>query len=524
MIMKKILPICIVGILLFTAFGAVAQTNNVKNNNSNLVKRDFTHTVFAELGTATWCGYCHFARESLDKICTNQDYPFYYVSLVDDMNTHAAERNLELNIGAFPTVIFDYGYQVVVGGWPGAEAEHRAAIIECGNRTVADIDINLNVAWLGDATIDISVEVTNNEATLYGGHLHVYVCEIESSLGWKDTAGHVYTFPFLDYAFNEPISIADGDTWTDSVIWDGHDYNNGNGKDFGSIQFGNIAVIASVFNDTWHQGYAYPPFASPFDAYWVDETAGVLVAAPKIPSNPDPADGATSVDINKYISWTGSLGDAITYDVYFGTESTPPKVANNQSATTYNPGTLSYSTKYYWKIVTYNEYGNSTEGPIWSFMTALNNAPDDPIIMGTDTGKPGNTYDYTIIGTDSDNDMVSAYIMWGDDTITDWTTFHESGESFIVSHSWAEKGTYTVQVKVKDVYGIESGWTTLDVKMPKSLDINNLFLHWYSNISPVHSQYSAISSEPNESIPTFFFLFYYTFLSFFIFTDFELIV
>ncbi|MCU0850929.1 MAG: PKD domain-containing protein [Candidatus Thermoplasmatota archaeon] len=480
--MKRIIPICIVGILLCTAIGAVAQTNDTKS--TNLEAKDFTHTVFAEDATATWCGYCHYAREALDAIYTSQDYPFYYICLVDDKNTHAAARIDEYNIYGFPTVFFDYGYKVVVGGWTGAEAAYRTAINQCGARTVANIDVNLNVAWQGNAVMDISVDVTNNEATPYVGHLHVYVCEIESSLGWKDTMNHAYTFPFLDYAFNEGITIPVGETYSNSKNWDGHDYNSGMGQTFGSIQYGNIAVIAAVFNNTWHQGYAYPPSSNPFNAYYVDDTAGFLVAdtGPFVPYNPNPANGAVNVDIEKDLSWTGggSPGTTITYDVYFGTAATPPIAVHNQSATTYNPGTLAYTTKYYWKIVAWDQNQHSAAGPIWSFTTITNpnSPPDTPTITGPAKGAPGSTYKYTITGTDPDGDMVSAYIVWGDDTITDWTEFHDSGEAFSITHSWAEKGTYTVQVKVKDEAGAESDWATLEVKMPTSYEPNSPFLHW----------------------------------------------
>jgi len=75
--------------------------------------------------------------------------------------------------------------------------------------------------------------------------------------------------------------------------------------------------------------------------------------------------------------------------------------------------------------------------------------------------------------------MVSAYINWDDNTTTDWTEFHDSGEAFSITHSWAEKGTYNVQVKVKDETGAESDWGTLEVKMPTSFEFNNPFMHWF---------------------------------------------
>ncbi|HIH28575.1 MAG TPA: hypothetical protein HA260_02110 [Thermoplasmata archaeon] len=482
--MKKIIPICIVGILLCTAIGAVAQTNDAEKS-TNLGPKDFTHTVFAEDATATWCGYCHYAREALDTIYTSQDYPFYYICLVDDKNTHASDRINDFNLYGFPTVFFDYGYKVVVGGWTGAQAAYRTAITQCGARTVANIDVNLNVVWQGSAVMDISVSVTNNEAAPYVGHLHVYVCEIESSLNWKDTTGHAYTFPFLDYAFNEGITIPVGGTYSNAVNWVGADHNSGMGQTFASIQYGNIAVIAAVFNNTMHTSYAYPPSSNPFNAYYVDDAAGFLVAdtGPFVPSSPSPANGATNVALTKDLTWTGggSPGTTITYDVYFGTASTPPKVASNQSATSYDTGTMAYSTKYYWKIVAWDQNQNSAQGPIWSFTTLTNpnSPPDTPTITGPAKGAPGSTYKYTITGTDPDGDMVSAYINWDDNTTTDWTEFHDSGEAFSITHAWAEKGTYNVQVKVKDETGAESDWGTLEVKMPTSFEFNNPFMHWF---------------------------------------------
>ncbi|MFH1101673.1 MAG: PKD domain-containing protein, partial [Methanobacteriota archaeon] len=182
------------------------------------------------------------------------------------------------------------------------------------------------------------------------------------------------------------------------------------------------------------------------------------------------------------VSWTGggSPGLTITYDVYFGTASSPPKVSSNQSGTTYNPGTLDYETMYYWKIVAWDQSGNSKEGPIWHF-TTLNNPnepPNTPTITGPDSGKPGSTYKYTITGTDPDDTEIYGYIDWGDSTTTGWVGPYNSGEAFSVTHSWGEKGTYNVSVKVKDEHGAESDWATLEVTMPTSFGITNPFLHW----------------------------------------------
>lgn len=231
-----------------------------------------THTALAEYGTATWCGYCKYAHAAFKNIWAAGTQDFYYVIFVNDMNSYCGQRMTEYNLYGYPTAWFDGGYQVVVGAGstPAAEANYNNAIDNCEARTVYDVDAQLSVQWLGNAAMNIDVSVQNNEATTYDGHIRVYVTEIVSSLGWTDTNGYPYTFAFLNYAFNQDISISSGNTWSSSTVWDGNNYG------FGSITDDNIMVIAAVFNDDWHQGYSYPPSSNPFNAYYVDETVGAV--------------------------------------------------------------------------------------------------------------------------------------------------------------------------------------------------------------------------------------------------------
>ena len=94
---------------------------------------------------------------------------------------------------------------------------------------------------------------------------------------------------------------------------------------------------------------------------------------PNIPSNPNPSNSSTGVSVNADLSWTGGdpdSGDTVTYDVYFGTSSSPPKLVGNQSGLSYDPGTLAYNTPYYWRIVAWDNHGTSCAGPLWHFRTA----------------------------------------------------------------------------------------------------------------------------------------------------------
>jgi hypothetical protein len=83
-------------------------------------------------------------------------------------------------------------------------------------------------------------------------------------------------------------------------------------------------------------------------------------------SDPNPADGATNVNINVVLSWTPGAG-ATSHDVYFGTDILGT-FQGNQTDTTFNPGLLTHSTTYYWRIDEVNSNCETT-GTVWSFTT-----------------------------------------------------------------------------------------------------------------------------------------------------------
>lgn len=567
--MKKLIPIVIVGILLSTAIGAIAQPGEDNTQGDNLA----THTVIGEYGTATWCGYCRYAHGALKGIYAADWYDMYFVSLVDDKNTHAAARIDELVISGFPTVFWDGEYRTNVGAGSvqSAMAAYNTSIIACGARTVPNIDLSISTTWLGAATVSITVTVTNNQGSAYTGYLRCYVTEITSSMGWYDTGGNLYTFPFLDYAFNQAITAPAGGTWSNTVTWNGALFNDGHGHTFAGLTQDNAFIVAAVFatsggyvdeaaghrvggnrapgapntpsptngatnvpltpqlnwqctdpdwfdtlyydvyfeeNDTTpdvlvsndQTGTSYNPgtLAMETEYYWqivVHDNYGVTTTGPiwhfttrgnqppNTPSNPNPANGSTGIPTNKVLSWTGGdpNSDPVKYDVYFGVTSPPPKVVSNQSGTSYNPGLLGDNTTHYWKIIARDTFGATNTGPIWQFKTsaAVNNPPNQPVITGKTNGKIETDYTYNFTATDPDGNQIYYYVEWGDNTSTGWLGPHDSGYLLSQTHQWAEKGTYAIKAKVKDIHGLESAWTTLNVVMPKSSAINNFpFIQW----------------------------------------------
>jgi len=183
---------------------------------------------------------------------------------------------------------------------------------------------------------------------------------------------------------------------------------------------------------------------------------------PYMPSNPYPAHGSTRVNINVDLSWTGGDpdGDPVTYDVYFGTGSIPPKVASNQTATTYDPGTLDIDNTYYWKIIVWDDQSAFTEGPVWWFSTGMNQPPSKPIILSAPTfGNSETQLDFYTVAIDPEVDQIYYMWDWGDGELSGWLGPFASGQTSEAHHTWDESGEFEIKVKAKDSNDAESYWS-----------------------------------------------------------------
>lgn len=101
-----------------------------------------------------------------------------------------------------------------------------------------------------------------------------------------------------------------------------------------------------------------------------------------------PAHQAVGQNINVDLSW-GAADGATAYDVYFGTDSTPDAselVSDDQPGLTYDPGTLEYSTRYYWRIDSVNAAGTTT-GDVLYYDTGAEPAAGAPPASGSRAGK-----------------------------------------------------------------------------------------------------------------------------------------
>ena len=84
---------------------------------ANVVNDNWSHSVFAEIGTATWCPSCPTMNANMHLIDEFYDLPFNYVEMVVDENAVANSRmNGQFNLHWLPTTYYDDGYEVVTGG------------------------------------------------------------------------------------------------------------------------------------------------------------------------------------------------------------------------------------------------------------------------------------------------------------------------------------------------------------------------------------------------------------------------
>ena len=112
-----------------------------------------------------------------------------------------------------------------------------------------------------------------------------------------------------------------------------------------------------------------------------------LVATATLPqpaTNPSPANGATGVGTGATLAWTAGAG-ATSHDVSFGTAN-PPAFRVNQTGATFNPGALTASTTYFWRIDEKNTAGTRT-GTVWSFTTAGSCTPESNAAFCTRLGR-----------------------------------------------------------------------------------------------------------------------------------------
>jgi len=227
-------------------------------------RKELVHNVFIEEGTGTWCSNCPEVANILHELYESGDYNFYYVSLINDINSEANSRLEEdYNIYGYPSVYIDGGYDLVEGAKEKSVFEE--SISKAQKREVPALYLNVT-AQLGETSkeINISIEIINYEDYAYTGRLKLYLTE-RNSVSYYGGQG-VYHFGFKEIIYNEEINISSKE---EKNIYPIHDFS---GDDID-----NLMIIGVIFNSQSVEKYSHNNKENPFNAYYADECQGALI-------------------------------------------------------------------------------------------------------------------------------------------------------------------------------------------------------------------------------------------------------
>ena len=289
-------------ILILICATSTGTATLTKTSNEKTSRDSYTHTVLVEVGTAQWCPPCHYWNNNIYTAYNSGLYDFEYVEMIvrdhsdGILNMDAYKRMINnYGIAAYPTSVFDGDYLRLEGNYP---AQLPGLLNTCGNRAVADLEADMIVYWFGNATINVNINIQNNEATQYNGHIRAYIVEITSR--YDTVYGADYHNGFLAYAFDKDISINSGDIYTDATTWNGNDHADNHGDDFGDIALDNVKVILAVFDNVNR---------------YVDETVAALVNTP--PEIPELLSGPTQGITGKSYAYNTSTTDPDDDQIFY---------------------------------------------------------------------------------------------------------------------------------------------------------------------------------------------------------------
>jgi len=89
----------------------------------------------------------------------------------------------------------------------------------------------------------------------------------------------------------------------------------------------------------------------------------------------------------------------------------------------------------------------------------LSTPPEKPTLTGPTSGVINEVYSFIAVTTEPDGEDVYYYFDWDDGTNSGWLGPYNPGQQVSAEKSWSQEGTYSVQVKAKDIHQVTSQWS-----------------------------------------------------------------
>ncbi len=188
---------------------------------------------------------------------------------------------------------------------------------------------------------------------------------------------------------------------------------------------------------------------------------------------PQPADGALDVSVDTSLVWRAGR-DAVSHEVYLGTDPAALAMVGTPSTNSYDPGALDLATTYYWQI---NEVQDteSWQSPVWSFDTEDYLVVDDFESYNDDVDAGTTIFDTWIDGWINENGSTVGYFdaPFAEKTIVhggrqsmplqyDNSSFSFSEAELSLSQDWSGNGIKSLSLYF---YGAEGNTGQLYVKI-----------------------------------------------------------
>jgi len=138
----------------------------------------------------------------------------------------------------------------------------------------------------------------------------------------------------------------------------------------------------------------------------------------------------------------------------------------------WNVSDLIQDEKYSVRLIVHDTVGQISEDRA---IVLIDSSPETPEINGPTLGKIKIEYDFFFETEDPNDDNLSYYIDWGDNSFEQWGPYI-SGEEARISHTYTKTGYFEIKAKAIDIYGAESDWATFKLTIPRTKSAFNPLL------------------------------------------------